>query len=259
MLVETHILIAAAGRGSRMGQQMNKQFLRVGGVPVIIRSLRVCRDFLESLPENSPGAVHIICSENEEDTMRQTVEAYGLTQTVSSYIPGGNSRRESIYNGLLSLSKANIPENAIIMVHDGARCLASLDLFDRCRDTALQYGAACPGLPVHDTLRRAFSHAGQDSILYETVSREFLYQMQTPQCFRFAEILEANHAAARAIAAGETARDAFTDDVSVAQSFGLEVRLVEGESTNFKLTRPEDIELAEALFASNPGALELKL
>lgn len=246
----THILVAAAGRGSRMGQQMNKQFLRVGGEPIIIRCLRLCSEFLDSLEPETDRGLHVICSDNEMDTMQDTVQAYGLGSAVTQYIAGGNSRRESIFFGLQALAKSGVPDDAIIMIHDGARCLASADLFARCRDTAIHYGSACPGLPVHDTLRRAFSHAGQDPVLYETVSRELLFSMQTPQCFGFEEIMRANQVAEEAVSFGRVARDAFTDDVSVAQAAGLEVRLVEGENTNLKLTRPEDIQLAEAILAA---------
>ncbi len=248
--IETHILLAAAGRGSRMGQQMNKQFLRVGQVPVIIRSIQACQAFLAQLEPETPCGIHLICSENELETMQSTVAAYDLSEHVRSYIAGGNSRRESVYLGLQALAKAAVSHDSIVMIHDGARCLASPELFSRCRDAAIQYGAACPGLPVHDTLRRAFSHAGQDPVLYETVSRELLFAMQTPQCFRFSDILRANELAEATIEAGQVARDAYTDDVSIAQTAGIEVRLVEGESTNLKLTRPEDIQVAEAILAA---------
>ncbi len=248
--VETHILIAAAGRGSRMGQQMNKQFLRVGGTPVIVRSIQACQAFLAELSPDTKCGIHVICSENELETMQNTINGYGLADQVTSYIPGGNSRRESVYLGLLALAKAAISPNSIVMIHDGARCLATADLFTRCREAAIQYGAACPGIPVHDTLRRAFSHAGQDPVLYETVSRELLFVMQTPQCFRFEDILQANQIAETNVESGLAAPDAYTDDVSIAQAAGIEVRLVDGEPTNLKLTRPEDISVAEAILAA---------
>lgn len=247
---KTHILIAAAGSGSRMGANVNKQFLHVAGQAIIVHTVERCASFMQSLEPDERGGIIIITSQTEMQVMEQLMLEAGLDNKILAYVPGGKSRQESVSLGLQYLSKINCQENDLVMIHDGARCLASVELFQNCRNAAQQYGASCPGIPVHDTLRRAFSHSGQNPVLFETVSRDLLFAMQTPQSFHFGDILEAHRQAKIKIDSGELAAERFTDDVSVAQEAGLEVRLVEGERTNIKLTKPEDMNYAEYLLQS---------
>lgn len=248
--METHVLIPAAGKGRRMGADCNKQFLKIAGKPVIVRTVETCRAFTSSLPEGCVSGIHLICAPDEIEDMKALMAEHGLADAVTSYVAGGLTRQESVYRGLLALEKTGAdPEKTLIMVHDGARCLASPALFARCRDTAALYGASCPGIPVKDTLRRALELSGQVPTLHETVPRQMLYRMQTPQCFMFQTLLNANRLALSKAEKGEISAASLTDDVSIVQLAGVSVRLVEGEAGNLKITSPEDIKLAEALAA----------
>lgn len=250
--IETHILLAAAGSGRRMGADVNKQFLEVAGLPIVVRAVRRCRNFLDSLPDGCPSGLHLICAAEEIDDMKALMAKHDLAEAVDSYVTGGRTRQESVYRGLLSLvndddkSDASARPDCLVMVHDAARCLTSPELFARCRNMAVLYGASCPGIPVQDTLRKSFALSGQDPVLYETVPREMLYRMQTPQCFALQSLLKANRLAQEKVKRGEINIASLTDDVSLAQLAGIAVRLVEGEACNIKITTPADIRIAEA-------------
>lgn len=245
--MDTHILLAAAGSGRRMGAEVNKQFLELAGKPIVIHAIERCRRFLESLPEGCSRGLHLICADDEMDEMKALCKKYDLAKAVDSFIAGGSTRQESVYRGLCALETSDLdPEKTLVMIHDAARCLATPDLFGRCRDMAVLYGASCPGIPVNDTLRKTFALTGQDPVLYETIPREMVYRMQTPQCFLLGNILQANRRAAEAAARGEIQIASLTDDVGIAQLAGMTVRLVEGEVTNIKITRPEDMKVGEA-------------
>lgn len=245
--METHVLLAAAGSGRRMGADVNKQFLEVDGLPVVIHAVRRCKAFLDSLPEACLRGLHLICAEEELETMDELLKTHGLRDAVTSLVPGGRTRPESVYRGLTALVEQGVnPAHALVMIHDAARCLTTPSLFAACRASAVLYGASCPGLEVQDTLRKAIALEGQEPVLYETVPRHMLYRMQTPQCFRMDEILQANRVALERFHKGELQLASLTDDVSIAQLAGITVRMVKGEPTNLKLTRPEDLFLAEA-------------
>ena len=231
----------------RMGADINKQFLKLGGKAVIVRAAESCLNFLDSLPAETKTGLHIICAEDEREEMKKVLDEAGLKEKITSFIPGGRTRAASVYNGLTALEEqVEDPSDCLVMVHDGARCLTTKALFSRCRETAVLYGASCPGIAVQDTLRKAFAPTGQDPVLYETVPREMLYAMQTPQTFHLDRLLKANRLARQKIAEGEISLASLTDDVSIAQLADITVRLTEGEISNRKITRPEDLRAAEA-------------
>ena len=208
-------LIMAAGRGSRLGADQPKQYLPLGGKPLLRHSF----DRFNSHPR-----VDLVrCVIGPGDIPR---DLDGLTVT------GGETRQESVLRGLESLEN-EAPD--IVLIHDAARPFVDAATIDRVLTALAEAPGAIPAVPVVDSLRQA-----ADGRVVGSVSREGLWRAQTPQGFRFAAILTAHRAAAGL---------GLTDDAAVAERAGLEVRLVAGSEDNFKITTADDLARAERLLA----------
>lgn len=207
--VRTWAIVVAAGEGARFGAP--KQFVRLGGVSVLDRSVDVAREACD-------GVVVVLAAGAEWDAPS------GVELAI-----GGATRSESVRAGL-----ACVPDDVdIVVVHDAARPLASRRLFDLVVN-AVMHGAdgAVPALPVSDTLKRVDA----DDRVISTVSRSGLVAVQTPQAFRASALRDAHRAGADD-----------TDDAALVEDHGGVVVVVEGERGNLKLTRADDLELAQAL------------
>lgn len=219
---ETVALIVAAGRGTRAGAEIPKQYRRLAGQTMLRRA---CRAFL-----GHPGvsAVRVVIHADDRRLYDEAVDGLSLPEPV----PGGATRQESGRNGLEALAGGDEPD--IVLIHDAARPLVGPDTIDRVLG-ALETGpAAIAAVPVTDTLKRA----GADDIAADTVERTGLWRAQTPQGFHFPAILEAHRAAA-----GQS----LTDDAAVAEAAGLPVKLVPGHEDNMKITTEADFARAERL------------
>jgi len=225
-------IIVAGGSGSRASRGPDvipKQYVRIGGEPVLAKTLRayeahsaieltlaVIRGCDRDLYEASAGTAH--------PKRRAAVN-------------GGETRQQSVLNGLRALA-ADAPE--FVLVHDAARPFISHTVIDRVILALQGADGAIAATPVVDTLKR-----GSDGVIEQTVERAGLWGAQTPQGFRFAAILEAHEAAA---IAGQTQ---FSDDASIAEWRGLRVALVEGSAENWKITTVEDLARADRLFMTS--------
>lgn len=214
------VIVVAAGSGSRMGAGVPKQFLPLGGVPVLVRTVRRLREILPLaqftvvLPEAHIAFWEELCAQ------------WGLTGTHRVCI-GGAERTDSVLRAL-----EETDECAWIAVHDGVRPLFPDEMIRRVLAEAAAHGNAVPAVQPVDTFRLLTPDGSQN------IARTSLRAIQTPQVFR-AETLRRAYAA---VGAG-----AFTDDASVVEQWGEAIHLCEGEPRNIKITRPEDIALAEAL------------
>jgi 2-C-methyl-D-erythritol 4-phosphate cytidylyltransferase len=206
--VETWAIVVAAGGGTRFGGV--KQFARLGEASVLDRAVGVAREACD-------GVVVVLAANAEWDAPA------GVRTTT-----GGATRSASVRSGL-----ATVPETAdVVVVHDAARPLASRRLFASVIEAvALGADAAVPALPVSDTIKRVRGHD-----VVETIAREGLVAVQTPQAFR-----------AAALRAAHTNEGVNTDDAALVEAGGGNVVIVDGERRNLKLTLPGDLELAEAL------------
>ncbi|HYE97163.1 MAG TPA: 2-C-methyl-D-erythritol 4-phosphate cytidylyltransferase [Rubricoccaceae bacterium] len=216
------VIVPAAGAGTRMGG-LPKQFRLLGGAPVLVRTLEAfaAHPAIDALVVPVPAA--------EQRAAEAMLSAYGLAAHV---VVGGATRQASVGEGLKA-----VPEGTgIVLVHDAARPFVVADRIAAVVAAVRAHGAAALAVPVADTLRR-----GRGETFGETVSREGLYAMQTPQGARL-DWLRAAHAAAEAD--GITG----TDEVELLQRAGYPVQVVEGDPRNLKLTRPTDWALAEALW-----------
>lgn len=212
----TAAIIVAAGRGTRMGGDVPKQWRLLAGRPVVAHAVAALQ---------AAGIARIVLVLHPDDMAREDIPA-GV-QTVP--LQGGQSRQFAVQSGLAALA-ADPP--AQVLIHDGARPFASAALIGRLITALDAHPGAAPGVAVSDALWR-----GQGGLVAGVQDREGLYRAQTPQAFRFAAI-----AAAHAAHPGGAA-----DDVEVARAAGLEVVIVEGEEDNLKLTLPEDFVRAERI------------
>jgi 2-C-methyl-D-erythritol 4-phosphate cytidylyltransferase / 2-C-methyl-D-erythritol 2,4-cyclodiphosphate synthase len=228
----TAALIVAAGQGRRTGAATPKQYTMIGGETVLARTLSL---FLGH-PAVHVGIVAI--AEADRALYDQAVAAASIAgrrePKLQPAVVGGITRQRSVLNGLRAL-RPLAPKR--VLIHDAARPFATTDIISRVLDALERAPAAIAALPVADTLKRA----GPDGRITATVEREGLWRAQTPQGFRYADILAAHEAAA---AAG---RENLTDDAAVAEWAGLAVELVQGSEANVKLTTAEDMARAAAL------------
>ncbi|MFG1318388.1 bifunctional 2-C-methyl-D-erythritol 4-phosphate cytidylyltransferase/2-C-methyl-D-erythritol 2,4-cyclodiphosphate synthase [Xanthobacter autotrophicus] len=215
-------IVVAAGRGTRAGGPLPKQYQAIAGEPVLRRTLR--------LFAAHPRITAVLVVIHSDDSVRFADTARDLPKILAPAF-GGATRQASVRAGLEALAAAGRTSPDLVLVHDAARPYTSPDLIARAVEAAGRADAAIPVLAVTDTVKRVDA----DGIVVETLDRAALRTVQTPQAFRFAA-LRAAHAAAAA-AGVET----LTDDAAVMEWAGHSVATFEGESTNVKLTTPEDM------------------
>jgi 2-C-methyl-D-erythritol 4-phosphate cytidylyltransferase / 2-C-methyl-D-erythritol 2,4-cyclodiphosphate synthase len=213
-------LVVAAGRGTRLGAALPKQYLPVAGEPLLRHTLRA----LASHPRID-GVRAVI---HPDDGAHYAEAARDLD--LLPPVPGGAQRQDSVRLGLESLLEID-PD--VVAIHDGARPFVDGALIDRVLEAVERGPGAIPALPVADTIKR-----GRDGRIIETVDRSQLWRAQTPQAFRFREILAA-HRAAHGLE--------LSDDAAVAERAGLAISLVMGSEANLKITAPEDLARAEGM------------
>ena len=216
-------IIVAGGNGSRMGAELPKQFLPIGGVPVLMHTIRIFYDFDPSiqlivvLPEDEIESWNRLCNEL----------CFMIPHQI---VAGGNTRFESVKNGLSLVSECEL-----VAVHDGVRPLVSHETLVRCFDRAAETGTAIPVLPANESVRKG------SLIASVPVNRSLYFMVQTPQVFKV-EIIKKGYL--------QTWIPEFTDDASVVEHTGTTVHLVMGNRENIKITFPEDLQIAE-LFLKN--------
>ncbi|NLW44975.1 MAG: 2-C-methyl-D-erythritol 2,4-cyclodiphosphate synthase [Syntrophomonadaceae bacterium] len=220
---DTGVILAAAGQGKRMGSRVNKVLLGLAGQPVIKYSL----DVFEMLPDVEE--IIVVAHPLEVSVIEQDiVERFGYRK-VRQVVPGGRERQDSVWAGLNAMSD-NLN---LVAVHDGARPLVSPELAQRVIETARIFGAACPGVPCKDTLKKV----GADGRVEATLDRSQLYQIQTPQVFEVSGLKEAYR---QAFSRGFLG----TDDAVVYEKFCGPVQVVEGDYRNLKITTADDMYMA---------------
>ncbi len=225
---EVAVVVVAAGRGSRMETDRNKVLLEVGGVPVIVRTLRA---FAES------GQVQrfiVVIGTGERQEMTALLDRWCPDLPVQ-LVYGGQERQESVHNGLMALAG----DESVVLIHDGARPFIGQNAIKACIKAVWTLGAACVGVPVKDTIKRVDNL----DMVVETPDRALLWQVQTPQGFKPDLILKAHH---------QAVLDGFrgTDDAMLVERMGVKVRMIMGGYGNIKITTPEDLVYAEALLMS---------
>ncbi len=216
-------VIVAAGNSTRMGG-VNKQFLLIDGVPVLIRAIRAF--------EQSELVNEIIISARQEDIpkMFDMLKAYGVLK-VKDIVTGGRTRQQSVFNAIRQSS----PLSEFFAIHDGARPLVTPEIIDETLKTAFRTKAAATGVRVKDTIKVV----DNNNIITGTPDRASLWAVHTPQVF--------NRNLYLAAVDNVINSESFTDDCKLIEEYGHPVTMVEGSYDNIKITTPEDISLAEAI------------
>ncbi|MCH9013510.1 MAG: bifunctional 2-C-methyl-D-erythritol 4-phosphate cytidylyltransferase/2-C-methyl-D-erythritol 2,4-cyclodiphosphate synthase [Proteobacteria bacterium] len=247
-MASTVALVVAAGRGSRFGTGLPKQYAALGGRPLLGHSLEAFA--------RHPRIDRVKAVIHPDDRALYERAAAGLDLLEPA--AGGATRQDSVRRGLESL-EALAP--AAVLIHDGARPFVDAAVIDRVLDALASAPGAIAALPVTDTLKRSETgKRGQAGHIAATLERAGLWRAQTPQGFRFAEILAAHraiiHRAVHGAVHGAAAGPELTDDAAVAERAGLAVALVEGTPHNIKVTTRDDLLRAERWLA---GAYETRV
>lgn len=219
-----YLLIPAAGSGKRMGGDRNKLLMPLLGKPLIAWTLQAVK---------AAETIHwigIIAQPHEWQDFRDVVASLAMSRRVR-FIEGGSTRQESVYRGLQGLPA--VAEQ--VLIHDGARCLATPALFNRCAKSVLTYPGLIAAVPVKDTIKVVSSTT---QLVQSTPDRSSLWAAQTPQGFEV-DTLKKCH--------DEGVRRGWevTDDAALFEQCNLPVHIVDGEETNLKVTTPIDLAIAE--------------
>ena len=218
-------IIPAAGRGKRIGASVPKQFLEIQGKPLLHHTLTVfasCKliDY-----------VVLVMPRADVDEMGEDwLNKYEIVREV---VVGGEQRQDSVYNGFNSLEEGT----DIVLVHDGVRPFTTPQMITATVEAAQQHGAAITAIPVSDTVKQA-----ADGFVKQTVSRDGLWRVQTPQAFQYGLLQQAFKKAKKDSYYG-------TDEGSLVEYLGERVKIVPGSELNIKITRKEDLVLGESLLS----------
>ncbi len=227
-------IIPAAGSGTRMKLNHPKQYHHLAGEPILVHTVRAFH--------LSPDITKIVVAvpEGRLKSTSELLETHGLSDSSITVITGGKRRQDSVHKGLKVLDNSI----DIVLVHDGARPFVTEKLIAKCCSEAVIHGAAIAALPVKDTLKKSSS----TNTIISTIDRENLWQAQTPQAARI-ELLQQAYEKI-----GD--RDV-TDEASLLELAEIPVHIVEGLETNLKITRPDDLIIAEKLLMKNTTQLRI--
>ena len=205
-----------------MGGTVPKQFLELNGKPILYYTLKTLQDC---------GIIsELILVVPEKEYVNACADWLAKPEIVTKVVIGGEKRQDSVYNGFCEVS----PQTEIVLVHDGVRPFLSRRMIQESVDVAREYGAAITAIPVYDTIKRVDT----SGLVSQTVDREGLWRVQTPQVFRY-EILK------EAFKKANSEKFYGTDEGTLIEHLGKPVKVVEGSERNIKITRPEDLRLSE--------------
>lgn len=224
-------LVLAGGTGSRMGRP--KQFLELLGEPALLHALRAFEE------AEGVDRIYVVGDAERVDSL---VREGGISRYVGCSA-SGETRPESTISGLGMMRE---PDETIVLVHDGSRCLVSTELIQRVVKAVPddESGGVIPAMPVSDTVKEV-----RNGVVRRTLDRAGLWAVQTPQAFRLGTLRRAHEAPSETLAR-------VTDDAALVEALGGEVRVVEGERTNIKLTSPEDLIFARAILETRLAEAE---
>lgn len=221
--MQYEVVLPAAGSGKRMGASQNKLFLQLDSKPILIHTLEVFQD-----DENCTG-IWLAVKPEEREYIRGLLEQYHITK-VKGLPNGGRERQHSVHSCIKEMQEVEI-----VLVHDAARPFITKPTISRLVEVALKKGAAIAGVKAKDTMKKV-----QDSVIIETVDRESLWMIQTPQAFRFDLLKHAEETAEKNGFLG-------TDEAMLVERLGHQVHIVESTYENVKMTTQEDLIFGEAI------------
>ena len=246
-------VIVAAGQGLRMGSAERKQFMHLGGIPIIVHSIQ------RFISCSTIDSIVVVLPPDEIDHIDIKRWFDPLAEGKVRFVAGGADRCESVFKGLCAIEA----EDGIVLIHDGVRPLVPRYLIEDCIRGARQWEACIPALAAVDTVKRI----NENAVVQETLPRQHIFLTQTPQAFKLSLIRNA-HLQARNEQIRETDDDptadcaGITDDASLLEQAGVAVKVIRGAEMNIKITTPLDLKMAEAYLqimnSSNTNAMENK-
>jgi len=222
-------IIPAAGKGKRMGGSVSKQFLSINGKPILIHTLERINS-IKLIDE----IILVLSEEKVEWGEKKIKEKYRIAK-VRKVVKGGEKRQDSVYAGLKEVDE----KSDVIVVHDGVRPFFSSLLIPKAIQFLKRYDGVIEALPLYDTIKEV----DNDKVILKTLERERLYRVQTPQIFHHSILKKAfAHAFKKGLWA--------TDEAGLVEKIGGKIKVLKGSQYNIKITNPEDMVFAKAIFKS---------
>ncbi|MEF9992253.1 MAG: 2-C-methyl-D-erythritol 4-phosphate cytidylyltransferase [Peptostreptococcaceae bacterium] len=219
------VIIVAAGTGSRMKKDINKQFIKLNNKEIIVHTID------KFYNNNSIDDIVVVIKESEEEYfINNVIKKYGFDNIKITY--GGNERQDSVHNGIKELDK----NCDVVIVHDGARPFVTDDIIKNSIEEAKKHNAVVVGVKVKDTIKIV----GEDGNIIDTPNRSYLWSVQTPQVFKYEVITKAYEDAYNGNYYG-------TDDAMLVERIGYNVKMIEGSYDNIKITTQEDLKFGEQI------------
>lgn len=216
-----HVIVVAAGSGTRLSTNTPKQYIEIGGKTILRHTLE------NILAWPSLNSAQVVINPDHRELYKKATDGLSL----KPYAMGGATRKDSVYNALKS--RSDIEDDDMILIHDAARPFVAWHDVRTLLHSLLKTRAATLATPCQDTLRRA----ADNYVAHEIVDRDKLYQLQTPQGFRFCDLRKAHEQQSRDV----------TDDTALVTALGIDVKLVTGSRNNFKITTTDDLAMAQTL------------
>lgn len=217
------VIIPCSGKGKRMGSNIPKQFLELKGKPIIYHTINKFEKC------NKIDEIIIVVSKDYEEYFNKEILEKNSFKKISNIVLGGEERLNSVYNGLCSVKN----KDSIILIHDGVRPFIKIEHIEKIIEETIIHKACVLGVKAKDTVKVC-----EESIIKYTPNRENIWLAQTPQAFEYALIKDAYEKAIKDNFFG-------TDDASILEYFGYNVKMVLGDYENIKITTPEDIQIGK--------------
>ena len=235
-----YVIFPAAGSGSRMHSDKNKLLMEVKGETVIDRTLSAFKKFADE--KDVELYCVLVVSPGKVTEWESYISDKEYSSIICAITEGGDTRTKSVGNGVAVLEDYSPEDNDAVFIHDAARCLIDTDSIALCFDAIRDENTpvCVSGVKTKNTIKMVKADSSDSVIVESTPNRDLLYEVQTPQCFKYGVLAECY---SEASAEGYEA----TDDTALAEHYGYPVRIVEGSYSNIKITTPEDIVIAEAL------------
>lgn len=218
-------IIVAAGKGKRMGTNINKQFLKLKDKPILYYSLKAFENC------EKVDSIILVASKEEVNYCKEKIIDKYEFKKVIAVVEGGEERQNSVYNGLIAANSFDI-----VLIHDGARPFTNKHIIENGINYAIKYGASACGVTPKDTIKVK----DENDFSVNTLDRNLIFAIQTPQCFKYDLILNCHKRLHK-----ENIK--VTDDTSIVEHFGHKVLLYEGSYNNIKITTPEDLIIGEKI------------
>lgn len=227
-------IVLSAGVGSRMKSDIPKQYMDLAGKPVIYYSLK-------AFEEAGFSSIVLVCGKDDVEYCKNEIVAKHELKNVTAVVPGGKERYHSVFEGLKAVGDVDY-----VFIHDGARPMISQEVIARLQEAVVKEEAAVAGVPAKDTIKIV----DEDSYVTDTPERQYVWQVQTPQCFAYSIIYDAYKSVIQDEEEGWTLPK-ITDDAMVLEyATDHEVKMVEADYRNIKITTPEDLLIAGVFLGS---------